>query len=77
MPYRNAADLPEAARKHLLKHAQQIYLKAYNSAWEQIRDPKRRRDKTSREATAQRVAWAAVERACCNDADGTWRKRKG
>jgi cation transport regulator len=73
MPYRSLSELPESVQKHLPKHAQQIYLRAYNNAWNEYRDPRKRRD--SLEATAHRVAWAAVKEVYRKCADGKWRKR--
>jgi cation transport regulator len=35
MPYRTMNELPESVQKHLPKHACEIYMKAFNSAWEQ------------------------------------------
>ena len=32
MPYKTLSDLPESVRKHLPKHAQEIYLEAFNNA---------------------------------------------
>jgi cation transport regulator len=34
MPYKNIEDLPERVQDNLPKHAQEIYLKAFNSAWD-------------------------------------------
>jgi cation transport regulator len=51
MPYEELADLPEAVRRNLPKHAQKIYRAAYNSAEEQYDEEDRR----------HRVAWSAVE----------------
>ena len=39
MPYKGIADLPESAREHLPKHAQEIYVAAFNNAWQEYRDP--------------------------------------
>lgn len=61
MPYRSLAELPDAVKDHLPKHAQEIYKEAYNSAWEQYADPEKRRGDASREETAHKVAWAAVK----------------
>ena len=61
MPYKNLTSLPRSVRDNLPKHAQEIYLAAYNNAWEEYRDPKERRGKTSREEVAHKVAWAAVK----------------
>lgn len=74
MPYDTRSDLPEAVRRHLPPHAQEIYLDAFNSAWEQYRDPADRRGDASREEVAHRVAWAAVKRSYQRGPDGRWRR---
>ena len=40
MPYQNIDQLPESVRDNLTKHAQEIYVEAFNSALEQYKDPK-------------------------------------
>jgi cation transport regulator len=62
MPYRTIDDLPERVRNHLPTHAQEIFLEAFNSAYEQYASPRKRRSGASLEETANRVAWAAVKR---------------
>ena len=62
MPYESVQDLPSSVRDNLPKHAQEIYQKAFNSAWQQYDTKEERRDKSaSREETAHKVAWAAVK----------------
>lgn len=61
MPYKTLSDLPESVRDNLPKHTQEIYKEAYNSAWDQYKDPEDRRGDASREETAHKVAWAAVK----------------
>lgn len=61
MPYQTLNELPDAVKKHLPKHAQEIFQKAYNSAWDQYADPEQRRGDDSREEVAHKVAWAAVK----------------
>lgn len=61
MPYRVNSDLPEPVRAHLPRDAQTLYRKVYNNAWWEYADPANRRSDSSREATAHRVAWAAVK----------------
>ena len=63
MPYERNSDLPKSVRDSLPKDAQTIYRKAFNSAWEQYGPRDKRRVGSSREETAHRVAWAAVEGA--------------
>ena len=62
MPYKNLNDLPEQVTDNLPKHAQEIYMEAYNSAWEEYKDPDERRAEATREETAHRVAWTAVKK---------------
>ena len=70
MPYSNVSDLPEGVRDNLPVHAQEIYLSAFNNAWEQYSDPEKRRGDASREETAHKVAWGAVERQYEKTDDG-------
>jgi cation transport regulator len=76
MPYRKIADLPTSVRDNLPKHAQEIYLKAYNSAWDEYDEPKERRGDESREETAHKVAWGAVKKGGYekNEETGKWNK---
>ena len=57
MPYVTTSDLPSAARR-LPPHAQEIFLSAFNSAWQSYAD----RDAQEQEEIAFRVAWAAVKK---------------
>jgi cation transport regulator len=74
MPYRNIDELPENTRSSLPKHAQEIYLAAFNNAWEQYRKPEDRRGDSSREEVAHKVAWAAVKQQYEKDGDEWTRK---
>ena len=68
MPYQSVADLPDNVRDKLPKHAQDIYLEAFNSAYEEYQD---RGDE--REQTAHRVAWSAVKKKYRKDEPtGNW-----
>jgi len=63
MPYRTPDDLPESVRNHLPRHAQEIYVAAFNNAWRQhAGDPEG-------EAIVHRIAWAAVKRRYRKDGD--------
>ncbi|MBM3314266.1 hypothetical protein FJY71_00280 [candidate division WOR-3 bacterium] len=65
-PYGSVADLPEAVKK-LPAHAQEVWLAAYNAAYEQS---------DGDEAKAAATAWAAVKKAGYEqDADGAWHKK--
>ncbi len=56
MPYNALTELPDAVQK-MPKHAQEIYMGAYNGAWEQYKDRG-----GQREALSHATAWAAVEK---------------
>ena len=56
MPYREISDLPDAVKQHLPRHAQEIYLAAFNNAWEEYAT------REDREIVAHKVAWAAVKK---------------
>lgn len=75
MPYDKNSDLPESVRNSLPEHAQDIYREAYNSAWDQYKDPDKRRGNDSREETAHQVAWAAVKNSYEKVETGKWRKK--
>ena len=61
MSYNNLSELPESVRNNLPEHAQEIYLAAFNSAWEQYKDPDDRKGDDDRETVAHKVAWSAVK----------------
>jgi cation transport regulator len=61
MPYDSKQDLPEQVKNNLPPHAQDIYIKAFNSAWQEYDEPSRRRGDASQEETAHKVAWSAVK----------------
>ena len=69
MPYSSNADLPDRVRHHLPHHAQSIFREAFNHAYERYADPEKRHFGGSREAAANRVAWAAVKRSYYKDGD--------
>lgn len=75
MPYDRLSDLPEPVRDHLPKHGQEIYRKAFNSAWDQYDKPEERRGDASREETAHRVAWSAVKKEYEKGDDGDWHRK--
>ena len=75
MPYKNLSDLPDSVQDNLPKHAQEIYRAAYNSAWDEYKDPDERRDDASREEVSHRVAWSAVGQRYEKDDAGRWRDK--
>lgn len=71
MPYQSNDELPDSVRNNLPKHAQEIYRKAFNSAWEEYKNPEDRRGDESREEVAHKVAWSAVKKEYHKE-DGEW-----
>ena len=75
MPYKNTNDLPESVKGVLPQHAQEIFLAAYNNAWDEYQQPGSRQGGSSREETAMKVAWSAVKKEYeKNDRTGRWEK---
>ncbi len=54
MPYRSNDELPPSVRDHLPPHARDIFREVFNHAWQ---------SHGGDEATAFRIAWAAVKRS--------------
>jgi len=75
MPYKKLTDLPDQVKNALPKHGQEIYQAAYNNAWDQYKDPSDRKDDSTREETAHKVAWAAVKKEYKKNDTGDWKKK--
>ncbi len=76
MPYKKISDLPDSVRDNLPEHAQEIYMEAFNSAWDQYDEPEERRGDASREETAHKVAWSAVKKVYEKDEkSGKWKRK--
>ena len=65
MPYQEINALPDSVTNHLPKHAQEIFLAAFNSAIEEYNE----------EETAFKVAWSAVKHKYEKGEDGNWHKK--
>mmetsp|Transcript_5087 Transcript_5087/g.19072 ORF Transcript_5087/g.19072 Transcript_5087/m.19072 type:complete len:103 (-) Transcript_5087:216-524(-) len=63
MPYKSLSDLPDSVQHVLPHHAQEIFMKAFNAAYVEYKDPKKRRGKESHDQVAFKVAWSAVKKA--------------
>ncbi|KAJ9432801.1 cation transport regulator [Candidatus Pantoea symbiotica] len=72
MPYSSNKELPDSVRHVLPAQAQTIYQEAFNSAWDQYKDPDDRRGEESREEVAHKVAWAAVKHEYSKGDDDKW-----
>ena len=66
MPYQALSDLPDAVQK-MPNHAQEIYMKAFNNAFEQYNGD---------EAKSAATAWSAVKTKYEQDADGNWKAKE-
>lgn len=75
MPYDSKSDLPDAVTDNLPAHAQEIYLAAFNSAWQDYDSADKRRGDDSREQVAHKVAWAAVKNSYYKNDAGDWVKK--
>ena len=76
MPYNSLDELPDSVRDNLPNHAQEIYMKAFNNAWDEYADAEDRRGDASREETSHKVAWAAVKNVYKKDEEsGEWKKK--
>ena len=76
LPYENIDDLPDSVQNNLPIHAQEIFLEAFNNAWNEYKEPEERRGNASREETAFRVAWSAVKKSYFKDKQsGKWMKK--
>ena len=72
MPYKSNSDLPDNVSNVLPEHAQDIFREAFNSAYDQYKDPEDRRGDDDRENTARRVAWSAVKQSYHKGDDDKW-----
>lgn len=75
MPYKSVSELPDSVKNVLPKHAQDIYKEAFNSAYEEYKDPKDRKGDAGREETAHKVAWSAVKNMYEKGADDKWHRK--
>jgi cation transport regulator len=75
MPYKSTNELPESVKSVLPAHAQDIYKEAFNSAYDEYKEPDDRRGDASREETAHRVAWSAVKNSYEKGEDDKWHKK--
>lgn len=75
MPYTKNSDLPTSVKNVLPSHAQDIYLAAFNSAYDEYKHPSDRKGDADREETAHKVAWSAVKNTYEKSKDGAWRQK--
>jgi cation transport regulator len=71
MPYESISELPKSVR-NLPSRAKTIYMKAFNSAWEENYDID---DETARDKMSHEAAWSAVKAQYEKDEEtGEWVK---
>lgn len=75
MSYKEVKDLPDNVKNVLPQQAQEIYKKAFNSAWDQYDSPEDRRAGADREEVSHRVAWSAVKQKYYKGSDEMWRRK--
>jgi cation transport regulator len=76
MPYHTNDDLPDSIKKHLPKHAQDIFREAFNHAYAEYSDIEKRRDQEeSLETICFKVAWNGVKTKYEKHNDGNWHLR--
>ena len=75
MPYKKKSELPDGVKDNLPSHAQDIYKEAYNSAWDEYKDPSDRDGDASREEVSHRVAWSAVKHKYEKNENDNWVKK--
>ena len=54
MPYKTNTDLPDSVRNALPAAAQTIFREVYNNAWDEYKDPEKRRGNESHEEVPTR-----------------------
>ncbi|KHJ67140.1 cation transport regulator [Pantoea rodasii] len=75
MPYQTRNELPDSVKNVLPAHAQDIYLAAFNSAWDEYKEKKDRKDNSSHEEVSHKVAWSAVKQKYEKGNDDKWHKK--
>lgn len=77
IPYKTLQDLPDRLRNVLPEHAQEIYRAAFNNAFEEYKNPsKKRSPEDPHEEVCHKVAWAAVKKIYKKGKDGQWIQKK-
>lgn len=74
MPYDRLKELPDSVRDNLPKHAQEVYMAAYNNAWEEYKNAEDRKGDASREEVSHKVAWSAVKKKY-EKKNGKWKSK--
>ncbi len=72
MPYASIDELPKNVAGVLPTHAQEIFVAAFNNAYDEYSNTEDRKQDDDRENTARRVAWSAVKQKYKKGGDGKW-----
>lgn len=73
MPIRK---VPAGLRDKLPKGAQTIWVKAFNNAIKQYKDPSKRRGEQDLDEVAGKIAWSAVKKEYKKGDDDKWHKKE-
>jgi cation transport regulator len=77
MPYKTIQDLPPNLQEILPQHAQEIFVKSFNHAWEEYQENANQSDDISHEEIAYRTAWNAVKKKYAKDQHtGKWLEKE-
>jgi len=77
MPYKTIQDLPANLQEILPEHAQEIFVKSFNNAWEEYKENANRPEEISHEEIAYRTAWNAVKKKYAKDKQtGKWLEKE-
>lgn len=74
MYYQNLSDLPQDVQETLPEAGQQLYMGAFNDAWQRY-DPESDSSEASKHDVVHREAWAIVEEAYVREGN-RWVQRK-
>lgn len=72
MPYEKREELPKQVKDNLPPKAQDIFMSAFNDAWNRYKDPEERYGDSSREEVSMKVAWSAVKNKYEKNESGNW-----
>ncbi len=75
MTYTTVKELPKQVQNTLPAHGQEIYLAAFNNALDEYKRAADRKNNSSKEETAHKVAWSAVKNVYHKNDAGKWVKK--
>jgi len=76
MPYDSVSDLPASVRDNLPKHAREVYLAAYNNAWEEYKNAGDRKGGASGVAVEHKVPCSGAKNKYEKAKEGSWKRKE-